>query len=186
MKPFFCFSYSLKKTKNSEDKTDFLNQNQYWPSYNVPYFSYIYNISGYLAYYEKYGDLYSYSKTPRAQIFTRDHSNVKDLSSMQWILRYNNWRYDPLSLGSPALAISSRYDLITNSTNVFLQAGASGGIDTKITNFRLFKEFSAVAISGPTYYEQPAFQWKDWPNIAHAGQPEVFNFGWFDFGPERN
>jgi hypothetical protein len=43
----------------------------YWPSYNVPYFEWIYNISGWTEMLEKYGDNYSYAKCPRATIFRR-------------------------------------------------------------------------------------------------------------------
>lgn len=83
----------------SADVTDFLNQNNYWSSYNVPYFQDIYNITGYADMAKKYGDLYSYQNTPRAKIFKRDQAQVETLADIQWILRYNNWQYDPLSLG---------------------------------------------------------------------------------------
>lgn len=43
----------------------------YWASYNIPYFPTIYNISGYPAYYQKYGDMWSYFNCSRAKIFRR-------------------------------------------------------------------------------------------------------------------
>jgi len=54
------------------DMTDHLSTYGYWPSYNIPYFEFVYNISGYPSQYEQYGDIMSYSMCPRAQIFRRD------------------------------------------------------------------------------------------------------------------
>jgi hypothetical protein len=36
---------------------------------------------------EKYGDWFSYEKTPRALIFKRDHGKVTDLDSMMKLMR---------------------------------------------------------------------------------------------------
>lgn len=44
----------------------------FWPSYNIPYFPFIYDISGYPAQYKLYGNEYSYTMCARAQIFRRD------------------------------------------------------------------------------------------------------------------
>jgi hypothetical protein len=64
----------------SEDVTGIILRNGgYWPSYNVPYNGYIYNISGFWAAYQKLGDQYSYLKCPRAQIFARDYNKVTQL-----------------------------------------------------------------------------------------------------------
>ena len=52
--------------------TDHLATYGYWGSYNIPYFPFVYNISGYPAMYEQYGNSMSYSMCPRAQIFRRD------------------------------------------------------------------------------------------------------------------
>ena len=55
-----------------EDMTGFLTGKSYWPSYNSPYFKDIFNMSGSPANVEKFGDWFSYDKTPRALIFKRD------------------------------------------------------------------------------------------------------------------
>lgn len=52
------------------------------------YYPEVYNISGTYDSYKKYGDFFSYEKSPRAQIFNRDHSKVHDLKSMINIMRY--------------------------------------------------------------------------------------------------
>jgi len=145
-----------------------------WPSFNVPHSEYVYNVSGFRAAYEKFGDQYSYTKCPRAQIFRRDFVKVVDLDSMKFMLQYNDWKNDPLSLGSPANAISSRYDVKAGGA-------AFGGIDSKIVDFAGAKSLTAHAISGPTQ-QQPVFSWSSrYPDTTHMGEPVTFNFKWQTF-----
>lgn len=61
----------------------------YWPSYNVPFFETIYNLTGYAAFAEKFGTDFSYQLAPRAKIFRRDQASVNSLATMQHIMRYN-------------------------------------------------------------------------------------------------
>jgi len=159
----------------SADVSPIINQQGYWLSYNIPYFPFIYSISGYPAQVTKYGDGYSYSKCPRAQIFKRDFSKAGSLDGMKWIMRYNNYQNDPLSLEDPGNAISSRFDLETSGPNPF------GGIDSKIASYNMINKFTAIAISGPTFYQQTAFDWSAFESTPHYGQPEVFNFDWHTF-----
>ena len=56
--------------------------------YLCRYFPNIFNASGGPEEVAKYGDWFSYSNTPRAKIFRRDHSNVKDIESMTKLMRY--------------------------------------------------------------------------------------------------
>jgi len=147
----------------------------YFPSYNVPYWPEIYNISGYPAVVEKYGTDYSYQLAPRAKIFRRDQGNVVDLPSMKRIMRFNEFQTDPFSKGNPGNAICSRGDL--KSPNPSL----GGCYDSKVTSNKLFSTLSAEAINGPTAQDQPAFSWRpEWAATAHFGQPTTFNF---DFVP---
>ena len=48
----------------------------------------IFNESGCWENVKKYGNWFTYDKSPRALIFKRDHTNVKDLASMQRLMRY--------------------------------------------------------------------------------------------------
>ena len=41
----------------------------------------------------------SYQSSPRAKIFRRDQAGVLDLDGMKRIMRYNDWRKDPVSWG---------------------------------------------------------------------------------------
>lgn len=114
-----------------------LEQDGYWPSYNVPYTKEMYEVSGFQAAYDTYGDEYSYEKCTRAQIFQRNQSMIQSFDAMKRMLRYNNYLNDPLSQDNAALAISSRYDL--RSSNPL----AYGGVDTKATSYsRMMKDES--------------------------------------------
>ncbi len=74
-----------------------LEQDTYWPSYNNPYFKYIFDTSGMPAKVAKYGDYFDHEKTCRARIFRRDHSNVVDIASLTRLMCYNNFKKDPLA-----------------------------------------------------------------------------------------
>ncbi|KJE93997.1 mannose-6-phosphate protein p76 [Capsaspora owczarzaki ATCC 30864] len=172
----FWIIEQIPGTTAAQDVTGFLNQNGYWPSYNIPYSPMIYNLSGYPAYFAKYGNQFSYTENPRATIFRRDHNNVVDLESMQTIMRYNEYQTDPLSLGDPANAIASRYDLRPSGGSAF------GAIDGKITSVELALEYlGCIAINGPTAQTQPPFSWSTSPfaaNTTHLGHPDTFDFPW--------
>eukprot|EP01006_Ploeotia_vitrea_P042881 TRINITY_DN66667_c5_g3_i2.p1 TRINITY_DN66667_c5_g3~~TRINITY_DN66667_c5_g3_i2.p1 ORF type:complete len:594 (+),score=266.34 TRINITY_DN66667_c5_g3_i2:1060-2841(+) len=166
-----------------QDVTATLLRDSYWASYNIPFFERIYNASGFPAYREKYGDQYSYTKCPRAQIFKQQQQNVSDLDAFAAVLRYNDWRHDPLQLGNPAYAISSRYDLLSEMTPPTRKNDAFGGIDTKVTNAAMMADRLTVsAQSGPTTsHGQPPFSWSQFPTgVPHYGQPETFNFSFVE------
>ena len=146
-------------TVMAADLTDFLQSQQYWPSYNAPYFSEIFNMSGGQELVDEYGDWFTYDKTPRAQIFRRDHSGVSDVDSMMRLMRYNDYKNDPLAACdceppySGENAISARCDLNpANGTYPFSALGHRdhAGIDMKLTTSELVShtvteiEFSRV------------------------------------------
>ena len=51
----------IKGYIESADLTSVLENQKYWPSYNIPYFPYIYNVSGFPQYVEKYGQYFTYN-----------------------------------------------------------------------------------------------------------------------------
>jgi len=170
----------------SADKTDVLQQQSYWPSYNIPYFPFIFNISGYNDYYKKFGNSYSYDHCARANIFRRDQHTVQDMSSLKKIMRYNKYQTDPLSLKDACKGVSSRCDLNTPwISNITLNGfDAFGGIDAKATNNVLLKNYISSSVNGPTWDSQPPFAWNSqWEGVAHYGQPTVFDFDWIDIYP---
>merc|ERR1712146_674972 len=98
----------------------------YWPSYNVPFFEKIYNLSGYPAVVKQHGTDDSYELAPRAKIFRRDQTTVVDLDSFKAIMRYNDYKNDPYAKGDPYNAICSRGDLESDSPS------PGGCYDTKV------------------------------------------------------
>jgi hypothetical protein len=172
----------------AEDVTHILREQGYWASYNIPYFPFIYKISGYLDQFEKVGDFLSYENTPRAKIFRRDQNRIKDMTTLYKLMQYNDFKNDPLSKCdkcippySAANAIAARNELNDpNGTYPIHQQSfrAVGSIDTKITNSSLFKNFEMIANSGPTHEQQPIFQWSKSiiSSVKHNGQPDIWNF----------
>ena len=112
---------------------------------------------------------------------------------MKWIMRYNDWQNDPLSKNNAGNAISSRNDLIGLSPSRFssplLTFSTYGGIDSKVTSFEFFQDGMKVhAQSGPTHYQQPPFDWRDFPDQPHYGHPTFFDFGFHEYSilPKNN
>ena len=172
-----------------EDVTQVLRDQGYWPSYNTPYFKDVFNNSGGPAMVAKFGDWFSYEKTPRAQIFKRDQGKIRDIDSMTKMMRYNNYRKDPLSRCdctppySAENAISARNDLNPkNGTYPFGALGhrSHGGTDMKLTSWRMFLKQEFVAIGGPTFDDLPAFRWSEQDfekDTPHFGHPDLWKFG---------
>ncbi|PSN46681.1 putative phospholipase B-like 2 [Blattella germanica] len=170
------------------DKTDVLREQSYWPSYNIPYFPEIFNLSDNQKLVEKYGDWFTYDKSPRALIFKRDHVKVKDTSSMIALMRYNDYKHDPLSKCnctppySGENAIAARNDVNpANGTYPFAALGhrSHSATDMKLTTSVLAPTLQFIAWSGPPYSDDlPPFQWStsDYNHLAHLGQPDIWKF----------
>lgn len=170
------------------DQSQILRKQSYWPSYNVPFYPNIFNLSGAPAMVKQYGDWFTYDKTPRALIFKRDHTSVKNIRTMIKLMRYNDFKHDPLAHCnctppySAENAISSRNDLNPkNGTYPFSALGhrSHGSTDMKITTAKMAQNLHFLAASGPTYDQQPVFQWskQDFANnTPHYGHPDAWQF----------
>ncbi|KAL5018080.1 hypothetical protein ScPMuIL_003802 [Solemya velum] len=152
----------------SGDKTEVLRAG-YWPSFNVPFFEEIYNMSGYPEMVEKHGVDMSYQLAPRNKIFRRDEGKVVDMKSMETIMRYNDYEKDPYSEDNSCNTICCRGDLMETP-------GPFGCYDTKVSNYKMAQEFKAEIINGPTTADGlPPFDWAKF-NVSHVGLPEKYNF----------
>ncbi|XP_022686057.1 putative phospholipase B-like 2 [Varroa jacobsoni] len=170
------------------DMSWFLQKYRFWPSYNIAYFPDIFNISGQWDLVKKYGDWYTYDKTARALIFQRDHGKAVSVEGLRRLLRYNDYKNDPLSKCnctppySAENTVAARGDLNpANGTYPFPALGhrPRGAIDVKVTNSTMVREFAMLIQCGPTNDQQPTFSWRqsDFNQvIRHEGQPDVFNF----------
>ncbi|KAK5986744.1 Phospholipase B, partial [Trichostrongylus colubriformis] len=144
------------------DLTHLLLRQTYWPSYNTPYFPKIFLWSESDRMVKKFGDWYTYDKTPRALIFARDQGSVVDMHTMIKLMRSNNYTMDPLSrceCDPPYSALGFR---------------DHGSTDMKVTDSKLMESLMFTAIAGPTYDPTPVFDWKNTSLasiIPHHGQP---------------
>ncbi|KAL9649727.1 hypothetical protein ABK040_009542 [Willaertia magna] len=150
----------------------------YWPSYNVAFYKYINEISGYPEMAKKPGaeHVLSYQSCARANIFRRDQTKVSSIDTLKKLLRYNDFKSDPLSLKNPAYAICSRYDLEPVSS--INERSCSGGYDTKLTSVNTIQNIHII--NGPTYDDLPAFEWNGQCSgrFSHQGQPQKYQFSW--------
>lgn len=171
----------------SADKTNVLRDQTYWPSYNVPFFKSVFDLSGNQESVDAFGDWFTYDRNPRANIFRRDNGEVTDIDSMIKLMRYNDYRNDEYSRCncSPPFsaenAIAARSDL--NPANGVYPFGALGhrshaATDAKITNYDMFKQRQFIAIGGPPHENVPAFQWStsDFHKLSHSGHPDLWAF----------
>ncbi|XP_022780516.1 putative phospholipase B-like 2 isoform X1 [Stylophora pistillata] len=182
----FWILEQLPGTVIMSDMSEFLEKERYWASYNLPYFPKIYNLSGQPENVKKYGPWFDYHLNPRAQIFKRDQGKVNDLISFIKLMRYNNYKDDPLSKCSCSPpysaenAISARSDLNPANGSYpfgFLGHRNHGGTDCKVTSYELFnKTLSCMAVSGPTHDQQPIFKWSTSGWKRPMGHPDAWNF----------
>ncbi|KAJ6240902.1 phospholipase b-related [Anaeramoeba flamelloides] len=162
------------------DITDHFVEQGYMPSYNIPYFKDIFNISGYPS--DK--TWWSYEDCPRAKILRRNASSVNTLEEMKNLMRYNNWEHDPLSKKNPGNAPASRYDLNAKGES---RGTAFGALDSKVTSYELAKNLIVEAISSPTYVQQPIFKFStNYSVLEHVGLPDEYHFPWvkWDFNSQ--
>lgn len=166
----------------------YLEENSYWASYNIPYFSNVYNLSGTEAAFQEYGDIFSYTSCPRAKIFKRNQTQVVDTNTLMKLMRYNNFQTDPLAACnctppySGELAISARSDLNPANGSYYLSMlghRCHGGIDAKVISSSMVQDLSFIAVSGPTWDQQVPFQWSksDFDEtFSHEGLPDKYDF----------
>jgi hypothetical protein len=176
------------------DRTDWVNTDGYFGSYNVPSDEEVWKRSGYEIEVAKYGDWFTYRGTPRAPLFKRlapsvTGSGPEALDAMRRVMMHNEFQTDPeaecdcLPLGaSGENAIAARSDLNPiNGTYPFPALGyrGHGAIDAKIASFNLLRNNRTEIISGPTYLSQPPFDWTTTTISApHEGQPDRWEFPW--------
>ena len=164
----------------SEDVTEYLKKG-YWASYNIPYIRQIWEVSGYAELLAKRPEQYTvldYNLASRAQIFRRDSWQVKDIESMKWQIRHNDYQGDELSLNDPSLTISCRYDLAK-------RGACFGAYDAKVTSLKTIIESLGLkffAVAGPTTQQPPLV----WEGKACAGSPrkglrDDYRFDWVEF-----
>lgn len=160
-----------------QDMTPTLVDQKYVPSYNVPVIDSIANLAGYPeAIRQRGGDSLSYEDCARAKIFRRDHHNVTDISTLKFLIQYNDYENDELSQKNPFNAIASRGDKLKKDAMAF------GAIDAKVTSVSEANAGVVHAFSGPTPQQGP---WSfDTPGVnvgPYDGLPVKSDFKWVAF-----
>ncbi|VVC38023.1 Phospholipase B-like [Cinara cedri] len=174
-----------------EDLTGHLINRTYWASYNVAYFPFVFNRTGNYDLEQRYGKWFSYSDTPRARIFARDHVNIHCDQCMWHLMRSNDFKNDPESRCdcsppySAENAISARCDLNPANGSYPIPAMGHrlhGATDVKLTTSKLFQRLEFKAVCGPTPGTNNTlgpFCWSksDYNDkVSHVDQPDCFNF----------
>lgn len=176
---------------HGEDLTNHLRQTGYWASYNAPYFKDIRDKSGIdkiIAEKPEMVDSIDHDKCIRAQIFNRDHKNVKDIDSLKTLMRYNNYKIDELSKNNPGFAIACRRDLDQKDPQ------CRGATDVKIgsvRNSKGLKEKKIFIVSGPTTDIQIPFDTQNARCITNpnnppnesifVGLPKTLDYPWTEY-----
>ncbi|DAZ99424.1 TPA: LOW QUALITY PROTEIN: hypothetical protein N0F65_004057, partial [Lagenidium giganteum] len=162
------------------DMSEHINKHGYWASYNVPYFDVTYMRSGFMNAYiaSNESESWTHQNCTRARIFARDVPSVQSMDDFKKIMRYNNWRSDPLSQRHASHAVASRYDLELDPDLRSLD----GAIDAKVTSLGQAQQLECEAVSGPTHDDNPVFEWTEelaqqTPNYGH---PRRFDFAFHE------
>lgn len=173
------------------DLTEQLKETTYFPSYNIPYFPRVFNMSGGNERVATYGDWFGYHTNPRAKMFKSLQAGVTDLQSMFLVLRYNDYKRDPLSrcACSPPYsaenAIAARNDLNpANGTYPFRALGhrSHGATDAKLTSANLRTRYQFLSVASPPHNASrgiPPFQWSKFDlgsEVSHVGHPDLWMF----------
>eukprot|EP00927_Polykrikos_kofoidii_P086931 TRINITY_DN9883_c0_g1_i1.p1 TRINITY_DN9883_c0_g1~~TRINITY_DN9883_c0_g1_i1.p1 ORF type:complete len:706 (+),score=132.98 TRINITY_DN9883_c0_g1_i1:139-2118(+) len=174
---------TLPGVTQAEDVSSILRKKGYWASYDRPYFDIVRAKSGHAEAERQHGDLYSYDKGPRAQIFARAAPNINTLFDMRAMMTRNMYPLASVSPNEPGHEISARMDLDR------IQPMPNGGIDAKITDRCMMKHIHVQAVSGPSHGTLPVFSWKNfdgserWPGWPHLGQPDSWNYTFVQMEP---
>ena len=159
---------------HAEDQTRTLAYG-YWPSYNKALYRGTAVRTGQDEMVRLHGMDYSYSLTPRAEIFRHDQGLVTDEAAMRRVLRYNRYQIDPLANHSACNQLACRGDLLPSPI-------ADGAVNAKFTSAARLAKGQLLFVAGPTHDDQPVFKWSTAPasvqQMPHAGQPDRWDFDW--------
>ncbi|XP_038207015.1 putative phospholipase B-like 2 [Zerene cesonia] len=181
----------LPGNTEAADLTEELKATTYFPSYNIAYFPRIFNLSGGNERVATFGDWFGYKTNPRARMFQKKQSSIASLHDTMSVMRYNDYKHDPLARCacappySACNAIAARNDLNpANGTYPFRALGhrSHGATDAKVTSSELASKFQFLSVSSPTYNISrgiPPFQWSEFDmgsQISHEGHPDLWMF----------
>ena len=174
-------------TYRSQDVTEYLINDGFFPSFNTPWFEELYNLAHFpetIAEWGEDGNYWTYNTSARYYIFYRDVPRIKTFEDFKAFMRYNNWKRDIYSNGDPGQMILSRYDL-RPGFNPHFPTRYFGGLDSKclrLSEAKIGSRMQFHARASPTFDEAngiPMFKFPE--NYAHDGLPDEWNFDWIIF-----
>lgn len=185
---------------HSEDRSETLQEQGYWASYDRAYFDQTRALTGdddtEATSPPDIAELFSKDHTPRAQIVKQTINDVSSLADMRAEMTRNHGTDEPVdkrALQIPAYAIDARDDLRDDQGDKNSRGSPEGGVDAKVTSSCLFQQgLKAVAVSSPSHTSLPAFRWQDdagndiWPGYPHEGLPNEANFDWVSVDPSSS
>lgn len=176
-----------------------VNEKGYWSSFNIPFFKRTYDASGAPAMVDQYGPedgtFFEHNKTVRYRLFEEHAPLVNSIGTMKTAIRWNNYKesqWSKCGVCSPGhtamFALAPRGDLNPKNgkwgpMKEWIKQRDLVATDGKVTSFKMFQDFKATLISGPTTSNDlPPFVWSTSPfsRYWHYGQPDKFNFDWID------
>lgn len=171
----------------SQDVTQYLLDDLFFPSFNTPWFEELYELGGYpkhVAEWGEDGDYWTYNTSARYYLFYREVPRIKTFEEFQKFMRYNNWKRDLYSNGDPGQMILSRYDQ-RPGYNPHFPRREFGGLDSKclkLSEAKLGSRMQFHARASPTFDEEngiPKYRFPD--NYPHDGLPDEWDFDWIIF-----
>ena len=137
------------------DQTAYVNDNRYWPSFNVPFYPEIYELSGFGPYNTPaYWGQFNHATYARGPIMAKLHKAVTNLTTMYYAMRYNAWQEDHDSTipwckaawtngtvdcgaktQAASLALAARYDLDPLGVPIPPGAPANDSLAMRVSRF---------------------------------------------------
>ena len=157
----------------SGDVTEVIEKNNYFASYDVPYFEEVRLKAGYEALAVSYPEMYSYTESSRAQILKSRAPKAVSRESVRDLIRYNN-QSDPLQKNRPDLGISAREELLDDGR-------CAGAVDSKMTSVPRALHLHWEGAVGPSFTDAPEFAFSSTKNCAsaeHTKVPDKLAYNW--------
>merc|ERR1712196_225065 len=129
---------------HTEDMTTRLQEDGYFPSFNVPFFPVVQEAAGYSP--------RSWTGAARYCLFKELQGSVQNPDTMEAVMRWNDYKHSSCSRGSPTNAIAARGDLGRYGS-------AFGALDAKWTDYGGAVAMRTYAQAGPTHDTQKEFCW---------------------------
>ncbi|KAH9642306.1 hypothetical protein HF086_009670 [Spodoptera exigua] len=157
--------------------TEHLTRTTYFPSYNIPYFPRIFNLSGGNVRTATFGDWFGYDTNPRAKILKQKQVTLCFSSMLDFTT-------DAIHGGWYAADTYQCIYLLLAGTFPFRALGhrSHGATDAKITSAYLRGSYRFLAIASPTHNISrgiPPFRWSKFdmgPYLSHVGHPDEWMF----------